>query len=196
MTTEQHTPSEQHPEEQAQQAASEPSEEQNSRSDENRSDSTQVQSRDEEPMVPERVLREREKENKKLRDQIKATDREKQQREDAEKTEIERLSTTNEELQSSNSDLQHRLRRFYFNERINVPNSRWAWAAAQDAGIEIEFDDEHNPTNLDEVRKALRKADPNLFGTAGKADAGEKSQEAVAQPGQAGFLSDLLFNQR
>lgn len=192
--TEQQANSEQHSEEQAQQAASQASEEQNSRS-ENRSDNTQVTNQDSEPVVPERIMREREKENKALRDRLKQLEKVQKEREEKEKSELERLSATAEELQATNSDLQHRLRRFYFNEQINVPNSRWAWAAARDAGIELEFDDEHRPTNLDAVRKELRKADPNLFGT-GKSDAGEKSAEPVQQQGQAGFLQDLIFNQR
>lgn len=192
--TEQNVAEGQQPEEQGQQPASQAPAAQQVRDERNTLQGQQAHE-DSEPMVPERVMREREAENKKLRDRLKKIDDEQKKREEAEKTELERISGEAEGLREQNSALQKQLRRFYFNEQINVPNSRWAWAAAQDAGIVIEFGEDQQPTNLDDVRKQLKKLDPSLFGTAGKADAGERSQEQVQQAnGMEGFMSDLLFN--
>lgn len=109
-----------------------------------------------------------------------ALEADKKKREQAEQTELEQAQTRLAEAEEREQKKTQRLRRAAFNEQINLPNSRWAWAAAQDAGIAVEFDDDDNPTNLDSVRKELKKLDPTLFGD-GPADAG------VRQNGQTGY---------
>lgn len=91
----------------------------------------------------------------------------------------------NETLKTENESLRDLVRRSAFIEAIDLPNPRAAWAMARDMRMEIEWDENHRPTNLDATRKALREADPGLFGE-GSADGGATTRTKNGYEGPAG----------
>lgn len=98
---------------------------------------------------------------------------------------VQELSTENTNLKEENDKLKGQIRRAAFIESIQLPNPRAAWALAQDIGLEIEWEDNHRPKGLDEVRKRLREEDPNLFGE-GSADGGSTTQNGDGYQGPPG----------
>jgi len=133
------------------------------------------------------------KEIKSLRTENAKARRERQQREEAEKTALQLEEGRRQAAEEERDTLQTELRRYRFSEVLQLPNKQYAWLAAQQYGIEIEFDDSNRPTNADKVAKELSKRDPALFG-AGNADAGEKGQEPVSGDTPAHQLYDILAN--
>lgn len=98
---------------------------------------------------------------------------------------MQELSTENATLKEENHKLKGQIRRAAFIESIQLPNPRAAWALAQDIGLEVEWDENHRPQGLDEVRKKLREEDPNLFGE-GSADGGSTTQNPNDYQGPPG----------
>lgn len=95
------------------------------------------------------------------------------QREDAEKTEVQRYKDDNESLKVENERLRNSVRRNAFVSAIGLPSPRVAYSVLSDAGVEIEYDDNDQPTakSLDLARRKLRSYDPRVFGD-GSADGG------------------------
>lgn len=133
------------------------------------------------------------KEIKSLRTENAKARRERQQREEAEKSAIELAEARQQAAEDERNNYQQELRRFYFSEAIQLPNKQYAWLAAQQYGIEVEFDENNRPTNADKVAKELAKRDSKLFG-AGKVDAGERNELPVQGDGPASQLYSILTN--
>lgn len=145
-----------------------------------------------EEMIPKSTLNEKNRENQSLRKRLKELETVQQKREDAEKTELEKANSRLEELEQQATRKTERLRKANVIQDVKVPNARYAWMAAQEAGIELEFDDDDRLTNADAVAKALKKHDPDLFGT-GRADAGETGRQQVQNGDpKASFLAQQL----
>ena len=135
------------------------------------------------------------KEIKNLRTENAKARKERQQREDKESSALELEQKRREQAQEELTGVRTELQRFRFAESIQLPNKQYAWLAAQQYGIEIEFDDANRPTNADKVAKELAKRDPQLFG-AGKADAGERGTESVNGDTPAHTLLGMLDQRR
>ncbi len=135
------------------------------------------------------------KEIKNLRTENAKARKERQQREDKESSALELEQKRREQAQEELGTVRTELQRFRFAESIQLPNKQYAWLAAQQYGIDIEFDEANRPTNADKVAKELAKRDPQLFG-AGKADAGERGQESVNDDSPAHTLLGMLHQQR
>lgn len=99
--------------------------------------------------------------------------------EDAEKTELQRFQEENENLRTENGRLQTSARRSTFIERINLPSPRLAWASLSDLSVDVEWDENGNPKNLADVRKALKAEFPREFGD-GSANGSERGPEPQA----------------
>jgi hypothetical protein len=140
-------------EEQAQGAASQ--------SDESQGASSEMQDK----------IAELERDNKKYRERLRTIEKEQKKREDAEKTELERLAEERESYKERATFLEDKVKRSNFIEKITLPNARAAYAVARDEGLEVEWDDNLNPTNLPKIARELQKIDPQLFGS-GSADGG------------------------
>lgn len=77
------------------------------------------------------------------------------------------------------ASLTRQVRRSSFIEQIGLPNPRAAWGYVLDGTVEVEWDDNHKPSNLDAVRKALKTEDAGLFGN-GSADGGRRTGSSGA----------------
>jgi hypothetical protein len=108
-----------------------------------------------------------------------------QELEDARGTADEQLRTENEQLRSDNATLLDRVRRSSFIEAVNLPNARVAWGVLEDAGIAVEYDENHRPTNLADVRRSLKREFPHLFGE-GSADGGATTRKKDGYAGRPG----------
>jgi hypothetical protein len=108
-----------------------------------------------------------------------------QELEAARGTADEQLRNENETLRSENSTLLDRVRRSNFIEAVNLPNARVAWATLADTNLSVEYDENHRPTNLADVRKALKREFPNLFGE-GNADGGATGGKKTGFAGRPG----------
>lgn len=100
----------------------------------------------------------------------------------------EDLSTAQNErdtLKTQNEQLRERIRRAAFIEEIGLPSARLAYASVADLALEVEYDDDDRPTNLDDVRKALKKEFPQVFGD-GSADGGAGSGDVGGYEGAPG----------
>lgn len=75
----------------------------------------------------------------------------------------------NETLKGENQELRGRIRRSAFIEQIGLPSPRLAWASLSDLSIDVEYDDDDRPKNLEKIRTALKKEFPREFGD-GSAD--------------------------
>ena len=143
-------------------------------------------------MIPKSALNEKNKENQSLRNRLKQLEKEQQKREDAEKTELEKANARLEELEQQVARKTELARKANVVRDVKVPNAKYAWMAAQEAGIELEFNDNDRLVNADAVAKALKKHDPDLFGT-GRADAGETGRQQVQNGDpKAAFLAQQL----
>lgn len=94
-----------------------------------------------------------------------------------------------EERDETIATLQRQVRRSAFIEQIGLPNPRAAWGYILDGTVEIEWDENHKPANLDAVRKALKQEDAALFGN-GSADGGARGRVTGAPQNIHG--SDLI----
>lgn len=108
-----------------------------------------------------------------------------QELETARGTADEQLRSENENLRAENTGLLDRVRRSNFIERINLPNARAAWGVLADAAIAVEYDENHRPTNLADVRRALKREFPDLFGE-GSADGGATTKKKDGFAGRPG----------
>lgn len=125
------------------------------------------------------------KEIKALRKENASARTERKKLEDAEKSEVERLTQEASERQERIDRLTRRLNRASFIEQWQGPNARAAWALAQDEGLDIEYDEDERVKNLDAVRKELKKIDPQLFGD-GTSDGGTRTQGNTGYDGPPG----------
>lgn len=87
-------------------------------------------------------------------------------------TELQTVSQERDTLKEENEKLTRQVRRSSFIETVSLPNARAAWGYVLDGTVEVEYDENNRPKNLDAVRKALREADSGLFGS-GSADGGK-----------------------
>ena len=77
------------------------------------------------------------------------------------------------------------MRRSQFIETIGLPNARAAWGFVLDGTVEVDFDENNRPKNLEAVRKALREEDGSLFGN-GSADGGKTTANGGGYQGAPG----------
>jgi len=85
--------------------------------------------------------------------------------------ELTTISSERDDLRTENESLKERVRRSNFIETIGLPTPRLAYASLNDLSIEVEYDDDYRPKNLEKVRKALKQEFPREFGD-GSADGG------------------------
>lgn len=141
-----------------------------------------------------RTLRASEKE---LSKQLKALQRENKQFKRGQQSEVEQLQSDLEEAREKIQDFekldlrrQAAVRRSNFIERVGLPNPRLAYASLAEAGLEVEYDDDDRPTNLKEIRKALKTEFPREFGN-GSADGGSREERA----GSPTSMNDMIRSQ-
>ena len=141
-----------------------------------------------------RTLRASEKE---LSKQLKALQRENKQFKRGQQSEVEQLQSDLEEAREKIQEFEERdlkrqaaVRRSNFVERIGLPNPRLAYASLAEVGLEVEYDDDDRPTNLKEIRKALKTEFPREFGN-GSADGGSREERA----GSPTSMNDMIRSQ-
>jgi hypothetical protein len=109
-----------------------------------------------------------------------------EQLEAARGTADEQLRTENETLRTQNETLLGQIRRAAFIEAIKLPSPRLAYASLADAGVEVEWNEDNRPTNLADIRKALKREFPREFGD-GSADGGDRTVNANGYQGKPGL---------
>lgn len=129
------------------------------------------------------------KEIKALRRENQKTRQKRQEAEDAQKTEQERLSEEVAGLIDTNLGLTRQVRRSNFIEQIGLPNADAAWGYVLDGVAEVEWDEKNGVGNRDDVAKALKNHRPALFGN-GSADGGRRGGNTGAPQNIHG--SDLI----
>lgn len=92
--------------------------------------------------------------------------------------EIESRDKAIAEKDETIASLTRQVRRSSFLETVGLPNPRAAWGYVLDGTVEVEWDDNHKPSNLEAVRKALKTEDATLFGN-GSADGGRRGTSAT-----------------
>jgi len=129
------------------------------------------------------------KEIKALRKENQGVRKARKDAEDAQKSEAQKLADEIAEATETNLALTRQVRRSAFIENVGLPNPRAAWGYVLDGTVEVEWDDNHKPSNLDAVRKALKTEDAGLFGN-GSADGGARGRNTGAP--QNIHVSDLI----
>jgi hypothetical protein len=109
-----------------------------------------------------------------------------QELEAARGTADEQLRTENDTLRTQNETLLGQIRRAAFIEAIKLPSPRLAYASLADAGVEVEWNEDNRPTNLADIRKALKREFPREFGD-GSADGGDRTVNANGYQGKPGL---------
>ena len=107
-----------------------------------------------------------------------------QQSEEA--TQLRSVSEERDTLRQENDALKRQVQRSAFIEAIALPNARAAWGYVLDGTVEVEYDENNRPKNLDAIRKALREEDGALFGN-GSADGGRTTTTGNGHQGQPGL---------
>jgi flagellar biosynthesis GTPase FlhF len=143
--------------------------------------SEEAERQGEEEKVPLSELRKKNREAKNLRDEKKKLEARLKELEDARLGEDEKKDRRLQELEEVLDEYQKKeeswvreRRKSRFIEAINLPSPRLAWNSLADLPIEVEWDEGDRPTNLREVRRALKAEFPREFGD-GSADGAERA---------------------
>lgn len=119
------------------------------------------------PAWAQKQLKDARKEAAKYRTDLK-------KREDADKTELERLTEERDGLTKERETWQRERTASAFQSQINLPSPRLALGAAREMGIEIALDDSGTVKNLEAIRRQLKTQYAREFGD-GSADGAASS---------------------
>lgn len=125
------------------------------------------------PAWAQKQLKDARKEAAKYRTDLK-------KREDADKTELERLTEERDGLTKERETWQRERTANAFQSQINLPSPRLALGAAREMGIEIALDDSGKVKNLEAIRKQLKTQYAREFGD-GSADGAATGKTPNAQ---------------
>jgi hypothetical protein len=173
----------QEPKEQEEQRSEDTSQEEESR-EESQDDSSAE-------MVPKSELNKKNKEAENLRRRLRQFEKQEEEKRKAQLSETEALQEENGTLKQQLESLQGQVRRANFERSLNLPDADLAWGMLTDLGLEVQWEDNNNPANIDSIRSALKKKKPRVWGN-GTANGGERGDPPA--PSGTGFV-DNLFRQ-
>lgn len=142
-------------------------------------------------MVPKSELTKKNKEAESLRKRLRTFEKEKEEERKKKLSETESLQEENGTLKEQLESLQKQVRRANFERQLNLPDADLAWGMLQDLGLEVSWSDSNTASNIDEIRKVLKKEKPRIWGS-GSANGGERNQPPP--PSGSSFV-DGLFRQ-
>ncbi len=146
---------------------------------------TEGQVRAKEPQSVEELPKWARDEIKGLRKENSSRRTAQKEQQNAEATELQNVSAERDTLKEENEKLTQQVRRSRFIETISLPNARAAWGYVLDGTVEVDFDENNRPKNLDAIRNALREEDGALFGN-GSADGGATGKNGSGFSGRPG----------
>jgi seryl-tRNA synthetase len=145
-------------------------------------------------LVPKSELTKRNKENQTLRGKLRKYEQDEEKRRKEQLSETESLREENEGLKSTNESLTNQVKRYNFERSLNLPDADLAWGMLSDLGLEVEWGDSYQVSNIDEIRKVLKREKPRIWGS-GSANGGERAEEVPTVSG-SGFVNDLFRSGR
>jgi hypothetical protein len=157
------------------------------------SPATPQEGEDGEETIPKSELTKRNKENESLRKRLRKFEQDEEKRRKEQLSQTEALQEENQTLTERLGSLEEQVRRANFERAFGLPDAELAWGMRADLGVEAEYDDDLQVTNMDEIVKVAKKRYPRIWGN-GSANGGERSEPP--EPTGGDFVNSLFRGNR
>lgn len=146
-----------------------------------------------EDLIPKSELTKKNKEAENLRKRLRQFEQAEEKRRKEQLSQTEALQEENNTLKEQNESLTTQVKRWRFERALNLPDADLAWGMLGDLGLEVEWGDEYQPNNIDDIRKVLKREKPRIWGN-GSANGGERSDPP--EPSGGDFVNSLFRGPR